>query len=516
MRRFRSISRAALVGVAAGTVVLLASPSPTFAQWHRDYENGKRALEEHRAAEAQQLFEKALREGPSPGPRVRYFGMRYDEFYPNYYLGKACALQGDRECAVRFLQESSRVDNINDRSLIDDRERLLSDLSRVDLAPELAPVREMLAAGRVGAAQSEIDSVKSANPNQAGSAEITQLEREITERRSQAERAIRDAEAALDQGAPDRAESLLAPVENVDIVASDVRRLRERIGQAKAEADVQNEEAVRLAVEEVENHLQSGRIVEANGALDSLRSIDPDGSETSRLSAYLERARDANDAFRQRRYEAAGSLFEQLSLRYPGNGWARRMASAARTRAAEMAAFESEEETGPEVDPPEGGTPPVTPDDIDIGSEPTTDVARDPVERARALLTNGSVTLAWEVVQEGSGGAERNALLEEIRQAAYATARRGVRSIFAGAENRLQAVELLDEARGPLADRAMYHLYVALAYHYLYLYEQTSEYLTHAEESIRNALEIDPNIQADPALFHPDLRKLIEESRQGS
>lgn len=144
------------------------------------------------------------------------------------------------------------------------------------------------------------------------------------------------------------------------------------------------------------------------------------------------------------------------------------------------------------------------------------DVARKPVADVRALLSQGRIQSAVDALDRS--GLERQSpdrvmLEKEIRRGAYEKARAGVRKMFRGL--REDAISDLEDARGALRDRALFHLFLALAYHGAYVYQgkNDSDLLNKMELSIREALEIDRDVEADPRLFSPVIRAEIARLR---
>ncbi len=143
----------------------------------------------------------------------------------------------------------------------------------------------------------------------------------------------------------------------------------------------------------------------------------------------------------------------------------------------------------------------------------------DVVSRVREELAQGRIQAALDLLDPSdlpSTSPDRVMLQEEIRRTAYERARDGVRKFFQG--ERGQAIAELEDARGALSDRPMFHLFLALAYHGAYLYqgEEDQELWGKMEASIRDALELDPNLAPDPRLFSPVFREAVAKLRAGS
>jgi tetratricopeptide (TPR) repeat protein len=145
--------------------------------------------------------------------------------------------------------------------------------------------------------------------------------------------------------------------------------------------------------------------------------------------------------------------------------------------------------------------------------------ARDVASDVREQLAQNRIQAAVEVLEQSGlplESPDRAMLEDEIRKTAYERARDGVRKLFRGEPD--GAIAQLEDVRGALQDRAMFHLFLAMAYHGAYLYkgENDREIWNKMELEIRSALELDPNVVPDPRLFSPLILEAIAKLRQGS
>ena len=146
----------------------------------------------------------------------------------------------------------------------------------------------------------------------------------------------------------------------------------------------------------------------------------------------------------------------------------------------------------------------------------TNDVAPKVVPEVRGLLAQSRIQAAREILERSDlppQSPDRVMMEQEIRRYGYEKAREGVRKIFRG--QREDAISDLEDARGALRDRALFHLFLAMAYHGAYLYqsEKDPDLLKKMELSIQDALELDQNVEVDPRLFSPVIREAIGRLR---
>lgn len=81
---------------------LIALALPAQADWKRDYDRGRKALEDKQWSEAESSFRAALKDDGTPSERKRFEGMRFDVYVPHYYAGLAAYRQGACDRALEY------------------------------------------------------------------------------------------------------------------------------------------------------------------------------------------------------------------------------------------------------------------------------------------------------------------------------------------------------------------------------------------------------------------------------
>lgn len=89
----------------------LLLPLAALADYKKDYQDGVAAAEKGNWAEVRRLMQAAIRENPTPLPRMRTYGTNFIPYVPHYYLGLANARLDDCNAAVGAFRtaESARV-----------------------------------------------------------------------------------------------------------------------------------------------------------------------------------------------------------------------------------------------------------------------------------------------------------------------------------------------------------------------------------------------------------------------
>ncbi len=100
----------ARAGMLLAALALLL-PLAALADYKKDYQDGVAAAEKGNWAEVRRLMQAAIRENPTPVPRMRTYGTNFIPYVPHYYLGLANARLDDCNAAIGAFRtaESARV-----------------------------------------------------------------------------------------------------------------------------------------------------------------------------------------------------------------------------------------------------------------------------------------------------------------------------------------------------------------------------------------------------------------------
>lgn len=93
-------SRPHAAAVAIALLALLGAPA-VHADFKQSYARGKEAAAAGRWSEVEARMREAIAEQPQAQPRVRIYGMRFEPYVPQYYLGLAAYRQGNCAEATR-------------------------------------------------------------------------------------------------------------------------------------------------------------------------------------------------------------------------------------------------------------------------------------------------------------------------------------------------------------------------------------------------------------------------------
>lgn len=86
---------------ALGLALLLAAAAPAHADYKRDYAQGVDAAKAGNWGDVETFMTSALKESSEPQAKVKVYGMRFEPYVPQYYLGLAAYKRGDCGAAMR-------------------------------------------------------------------------------------------------------------------------------------------------------------------------------------------------------------------------------------------------------------------------------------------------------------------------------------------------------------------------------------------------------------------------------
>ena len=76
---------------------------PAFAEWYKDYESAMELMDKGQTAAAIPKLQSAIRQKNEEGANIKFYGMKFGDYFPHFYLGMAYNSQGN------FLARYSRI-----------------------------------------------------------------------------------------------------------------------------------------------------------------------------------------------------------------------------------------------------------------------------------------------------------------------------------------------------------------------------------------------------------------------
>lgn len=89
-------------------ILLLALPALAAAEWYKDYETAMDLIKKGNNADAIPKLQAAISQKNEEGSNIKFYGMKFGDYFPHYYLGMAYFSQKDYEGAMREFEISER------------------------------------------------------------------------------------------------------------------------------------------------------------------------------------------------------------------------------------------------------------------------------------------------------------------------------------------------------------------------------------------------------------------------
>ena len=100
------------------TLCLLLCTNAFAAEWYKDYEAALDAIKKGRYGEAIPRLQAAISQKNQEGLNIKFYGMKFDDYLPHYYLGRAYFHQNNYQAALREFEISDSQGEIQrNRSL---------------------------------------------------------------------------------------------------------------------------------------------------------------------------------------------------------------------------------------------------------------------------------------------------------------------------------------------------------------------------------------------------------------
>ncbi len=99
-------------------LILFGTASTSSAEWYKDYETAMDLIKKGRSGEAIPRLQAAIAQKNQEGLNIKFYGMKFDDYLPHYYLGKAYFNQKNYQGALKEFEISSSQGEIQrNRSL---------------------------------------------------------------------------------------------------------------------------------------------------------------------------------------------------------------------------------------------------------------------------------------------------------------------------------------------------------------------------------------------------------------
>lgn len=124
----------------AGALCLLLLPALAQAEWYKDYESAMDMIKKGQNSEAIPRLQAAISQKNDEGSNIKFYGMKFADYFPHYYLGLAYFSQKNYEAAVREFEISEKTGAIQRKRDLYDKMNSVRTLAKAQLSISKEPV----------------------------------------------------------------------------------------------------------------------------------------------------------------------------------------------------------------------------------------------------------------------------------------------------------------------------------------------------------------------------------------
>jgi tetratricopeptide (TPR) repeat protein len=115
-------------------VLCILFARPVFAEWYKDYEAAMELMEKGQNAAAIPKLQSAIQQKNQEGANIKFYGMKFSDYFPHFYLGMAYNSQGNYTGAVQEFETSEQQGSIQKKKQLFDRLSTTKTLAKANLA----------------------------------------------------------------------------------------------------------------------------------------------------------------------------------------------------------------------------------------------------------------------------------------------------------------------------------------------------------------------------------------------
>lgn len=119
--------------------LLLLLPSLAGAEWYKEYESAMDLIKKGQNVEAMPKLQAAISQKNAEGSNIKFYGMKFGDYFPHYYLGMAYFSQKNYEAAVREFEISESNGAIQRKSDLYSKMNSVRTLARAQISIKTQP-----------------------------------------------------------------------------------------------------------------------------------------------------------------------------------------------------------------------------------------------------------------------------------------------------------------------------------------------------------------------------------------
>lgn len=118
---------------------IITGAHPLFAEWYKDYESAMDLIKKNDFDNAAPKLKSAISQKNEEGANIKFYGMKFADYFPHYYLGFCYFNQKDYPSAMREFEQSERYGAIQKKSDLSAKLTNLKSLAMAQLAVKAPP-----------------------------------------------------------------------------------------------------------------------------------------------------------------------------------------------------------------------------------------------------------------------------------------------------------------------------------------------------------------------------------------
>src|SRR5437764_1310675 len=110
-----------------------------FAEWYKDYESAMDLIKKNQFDAAVPKLQSAISQKPDEGNNIKFYGMKFGDYFPHYYLGLAYFNSKDYPAAMKQFEASERYGAVQKKSDLAGRLASMKTLAQAQLVVKSTP-----------------------------------------------------------------------------------------------------------------------------------------------------------------------------------------------------------------------------------------------------------------------------------------------------------------------------------------------------------------------------------------
>ncbi len=136
------VQRNGILPISTAALILVFLSLPLYAEWQKDYESAMDLIKKNQWQAAIPKLQAAISDKPDEGSNIKFYGMKFGDYFPHYYLGWAYFNLKNYSSALNEFQQSEKYGAIQRKGELAQKMSGMMSLSRAQMsasAPSTTP-----------------------------------------------------------------------------------------------------------------------------------------------------------------------------------------------------------------------------------------------------------------------------------------------------------------------------------------------------------------------------------------